>query len=286
MPCLSDGFEEAHEQSTALLAEVAVGAGVLHDRKVARDAVDRLGEQVVVLGGLQRHVDAGRRGELPGPQAGREHHRLALDVALVGDDARDLAPSAYEPGDGHAGDHGGTTVFGALGQCGGHAHRIGAALVGHVGREEHIVSAQQWEQIGDLACRDELVGYAEPDLEVALPRDGLDMSLVARDVQVADRAESRRVTRLLLEARIQVTRVARHPERRLGVIARAGDEAGRVPGRPRRQLVLLEQDDVTDSELREVVGDRGADDAAADDDHLSPRGQGTGHVASSDQRIL
>ena len=42
---------------------------------------------------------------------------------------------------------------------------------------------------------------------------------------------------------------------------------------PRGQLVALEQDDVAPAELGQVVGERGAADAAADDDDPGPRRQ-------------
>ena len=55
----------------------------------------------------------------------------------------------------------------------------------------------------------------------------------------------------------------------LGEVARRAQlahQAGRVPGGPAGELLALEQHDVGDPNLREVVGDRAADDAAADDD--------------------
>ena len=53
--------------------------------------------------------------------------------------------------------------------------------------------------------------------------------------------------------------------------AQLADEPGRVERRAARQLVAVEQHDVALAELREVVGDRRAADAAADDDHARAR---------------
>ncbi len=44
------------------------------------------------------------------------------------------------------------------------------------------------------------------------------------------------------------------------------DKAGRMPGGPAAELPLLQQDHVGPAELREMIGDRAAYDAAADDD--------------------
>ena len=71
---------------------------------------------------------------------------------------------------------------------------------------------------------------------------------------------------LLFQTRIEIARVASHPERRVVVITGAGDQACGVPGGPRRELVLLDQEDVADAELGQVVGNGAADDAATDDD--------------------
>jgi hypothetical protein len=54
------------------------------------------------------------------------------------------------------------------------------------------------------------------------------------------------------------------------------DEPGRVPRRAAGEPALLEQHDVLDAELGEVIGGRGARDAAADDDDAGV-GRGMGH---------
>ena len=51
-----------------------------------------------------------------------------------------------------------------------------------------------------------------------------------------------------------------------------GDQPGGVPGRPRGEPHPLEHEHVGHAELRQVVGDRRADDPAADDHDLRPRG--------------
>ena len=50
-----------------------------------------------------------------------------------------------------------------------------------------------------------------------------------------------------------------------------------MPGRARRELVLLNEQNIAHPELREVVRDRTADDAAADDDDSCACRQDLGH---------
>ena len=71
LPGRGDRLEEADHHAAALLAVVAVGGGVLEDRGVGAHPVDRLGDEVVVLGRLVGHDDAVALGELARPHARR-----------------------------------------------------------------------------------------------------------------------------------------------------------------------------------------------------------------------
>ena len=71
LPRRADRLEQAEHQAAALLAVVAVGGRVLEHRPGAVDAFDRLGEQVVVLGRLQRDGHPGQLAELARPHARR-----------------------------------------------------------------------------------------------------------------------------------------------------------------------------------------------------------------------
>ena len=67
-----------------------------------------------------------------------------------------------------------------------------------------------------------------------------------------------------------------HQARERDAPAQLADEPGRVEGGAARQLVAVEQDDVTLAELRKVVGDRRAADAAADDHDPGTIGKSAG----------
>ena len=94
-------------------------------------------------------------------------------------------------------------------------------------------------------------------------------------LEVAAAAEARRQSGLLLEPRVELGGVARHPQRVLGRAAR-DHLTRRVPGGARGELLALQQHDVGRTQEREVVGDRRTDHAATDDDVLRPAGQVAG----------
>src|ERR1022692_1183783 len=97
LPRGTDRLEHAEHQAAALLAVVAVGGRVFQDRPVALDALDRLGEQGVVLGRLKRDGDASELADLAGPHPGAVDYVLGLDVAADCADAGHDAAIAQEP---------------------------------------------------------------------------------------------------------------------------------------------------------------------------------------------
>jgi hypothetical protein len=77
---------------------------------------------------------------------------------------------------------------------------------------------------------------------------------------------------VLLEPVIEFDGVAKEL-RDVGTRAQLSDKPGGVPSRAAGQLSLLEQEDVGETPLAQVLGDRTADDAAADDDDFRGRRQ-------------
>ena len=65
--------------------------------------------------------------------------------------------------------------------------------------------------------------------------------------------------------------------------AELADEARRMPGGARRQLLSLQHHHIGDAFLGQVIGHRTADNAAADDDDVGTLGQGLGHGQSPDE---
>ena len=115
---------------------------------------------------------------------------------------------------------------------------------------------------------DAAVAVERRDAAVLLEPVGL-----GRHLDEADRPEPGRQAGLGLEPRVEIARVLAHLGRRLRGRAERHHQPGGVPGGARGQPVALEQHDVPDAHVRQVVGDRGADDAAADDDDPGAVGQ-------------
>ena len=94
-----------------------------------------------------------------------------------------------------------------------------------------------------------------------------------------------RLPGLGLEPGVEVARVLAHLGRGLGGRAEGDHQPGRVPGGARGEPVALEQHHVLPAHVGQVVGDRAADDAAADDDDARALGQDrVAHAADSTRR--
>ncbi len=78
---------------------------------------------------------------------------------------------------------------------------------------------------------------------------------------------------------VEIGRILGEPRHVLRA-AQLPDQPRRVPGRAGGQLLALQQHDVGPAELGEVIGDRTAGDAAADDDGPRPGGNGGAHASS------
>ena len=90
-------LEQADEQAITLGTEVAVAVGVLDHRQVPVDPVHGFGDQVIVLGRLQRHIDSCQSAKLASPHAATIDDVLGLDGPLVGDHAGHPSSSMVTP---------------------------------------------------------------------------------------------------------------------------------------------------------------------------------------------
>ncbi len=59
VPWLGDRFEAAHDEPADLFLVVDEAVGIADHRKLRGDAIDLSGDEVEVLGRIQRYVDAG-----------------------------------------------------------------------------------------------------------------------------------------------------------------------------------------------------------------------------------
>ena len=264
VPRRAHRLEQADQQAAGLLAEVAVGGRVLQHRQVRRQVRDLLRDEIVVLGRLVGDGDACRFAELARPHAGAVDDILGGDVAERRLDAGDAPALPQHAGDGHALDDAGTREARALGERHGDVDRVRAAVVLDVEAGENVVHARQWKQALHLSRRDLVHVDAAEAIEGRDPAVLLQPVGVGGDLDEADRLEAGRLAGLRLEAAVEVAGVL--PE--LGGGLRGGAEgdhqAGGVPCGPAGEAVALQQHDIAPAEMRQVIGDRGADDAAAD----------------------
>jgi len=121
-------LEEADHQSPNFVSVVGVAGRVLEDRHVWRQVVDLFGDEVVVLGGLERNVHPGQFAELPGPHSCAVHNVFGLDVPVGGANPRDPAVLLQDAGGWHVFKNRGPLHPGTLGQSHGDVHRIHDAV--------------------------------------------------------------------------------------------------------------------------------------------------------------
>ena len=95
-PRVGHRLEAADDEAADLLLEVGVAVGVAEDGQIRVDARDRVGDDVEVLGRVQRDVDPAMR-RSPWPTARAVDDDLGLDVAAVGVDAGDDAAALMNP---------------------------------------------------------------------------------------------------------------------------------------------------------------------------------------------
>ena len=270
-PGLGVGLEAADHQPADLLLDVGVAVRVAQDREVPVDPVDLLGDHVEVLGRVQRHGHPAHRADRLGPLAGAVDHHLGLDVALVGADAGDLPVLGQDAGDAGALADRDALVAGAPGQRGGQVGRVGPAVAGQPDRPGEVVDPHDRVELAGLVRADQLAfqlvglggGGRPAQLGHAVGRAG--------DGDAAAPPEAGAQAGLRLQPLVQLAGVLDQP----GAVLRGAqlaDQAGRVPGRAAGQLPLLEQQHVGPAQLGQVVGDAGADHAAADDDDPGPGG--------------
>ncbi len=94
-----------------------------------RHALDRFGDEIVVLGRLVGDAHAIEGAELPGPHAGAIDHEFGLDVALGGGHPRGTAVPGGDTGDRHVLDDLHALLTRPFGQGHGGVHGIDAPVL-------------------------------------------------------------------------------------------------------------------------------------------------------------
>ena len=90
-PGLGLGFEGADHQLARIFLVIGAFVGHAHHRHVARQVRDGFRDDVEVLAGMQRNVDADGAAEIARPHAGRDDNLVGHDRAVGGFHANGLA---------------------------------------------------------------------------------------------------------------------------------------------------------------------------------------------------
>ena len=225
---------------------------------------DRLGQEVLVRHRRHRDGAAEHRPDLARPVAGRVHHVLAAHLPLRCRDHPLPAPPG-NPRHRAEADDPRPEVARALREGLGELGRIDVAVVWVVEGAGEVVGLEEGIPVPQLLDRTDPHVHA---LVAAHPHHPLELLHALVGVAEPDRPGDvvvHGVVDFFGEAPVELRRVALHvhdrPARREG-----RDVAGRVPGRARGELVLLEEEAVRPASLREVEEARGADRPAPDDD--------------------
>ena len=155
----------AHAQSADLLAEVDEVVGVAELRKARVDALDRLGEEVLVGHRDDRHGHADQPGDLRGEHPAGVHHHVGADlrsIAPVFDrHAGDPAAIRADGDDARLRSDPGAALPGAGSQRVGETRRIQPAVGRQPDSAEDPIGRHEREAVLGLLRRDELERQAE-----------------------------------------------------------------------------------------------------------------------------
>ena len=218
-----------------------------------------------MLSGLQRHVDARHQTELAAPRATAVDDEFGLDVALRGANARHDPALFLDARDLDALEDLRALELRAFGERHGDVDGVHASVARDIKTREEVVDFGERKHLLDLARRD----LVHLDAAVSIKRGHtpvlLEAVFVGGDLDKTHIAKTGRLARLFFEAHVEVARVLAKLGARLGERSKAHHEARRVPSRSCGESLLLEENDLA-AQVREVVGDRAPDDAAANDD--------------------
>jgi hypothetical protein len=141
LPGLGLGLEAPHDQAADLFLVVDEAVGVAHHRQHRMHAIDLSGDDVEVLGGVERHIDPGQCAELACPLPCAVHQHFAPHVTLAGPDTH--SPSAFDddPGDLDVFHDLHTAIARPFGQRHAQVRRVGLAVPGQPDGALQIVGA-------------------------------------------------------------------------------------------------------------------------------------------------
>ena len=281
----------AHHQAVAVLAVVDEEVGIAQGGQVARaPSPEPRASRTASSGWVTRYWwDIGSSGtrtpairrDLGGEHAARVDHHLGGDVAALGPHPAHPPVAHLDPGHPGVGEDPAAAAPRPVGQRVGQLRGVDVAVGRQPGRAEHALGRHQREELLRLVGRDQLQRQPEGLRPARLPAQLLHPLLGRGEPDPAAFGPARVEVGLLPDPPVEVDRVHHHLGQR-DRAAQLPDQPGRVEGRAGGELVAVDEDDVVPAQLGEVVGERGAADAAADDHAAGRVGElSARHLASS-----
>src|ERR1700751_344195 len=232
-------LEDADHDLAGFLADIGAAPRVAQDRQPRMHARDRLGDEVVVLGGLQRHLDTRESPDRSSPNAAAIHDDVGDDSpkrtlhrghpAILLFNALDRTVLEYRDA--------GLTC--SLGERPRDIGRVDAPVAREVKGGLHVPEVRERPKalhIGDT----DLLALDAPALRGALPAAHLlDFGRREGELNRSALDEAGRLAGLLLETPVELLRVRGQPGLRLGIPER-GEEPRRMPGSAGGELLTLE----------------------------------------------
>ena len=270
-PRLTGFFIEADAQATAFLPQIAFAAGVHHMREFAarfqdvHDFGDVIGDQILVRHRQQRQVNPGHGANLARPKAACVHQMLGDDGALFGHHFPRAIGARVGLQD--------AVVQHDLGPA--HPRGLGIGVGGARGVEvavERVIQGaddafQVHHAVGELVdlFRPEDLGI-QPHIAVlgALGLELVEPRLIVGQRDAADMVQPAGHAGDRLQFLIKADGIALQ-RRHVGVAVQGVEPARRVPGGAGGQLRPFDQHHIGPAQFGQVVKNRTADDATADD---------------------
>ena len=274
-PGLGRALEPANQQLAGVLLVVSALLLHTHHRQALGQALYRFGNDVEMLAGLQRNIDAGQFAHVATPQPRAVDDNIGRDFALIHPHARHPAIGLGDARHFHVLDDPHAALPRALGHRQCDIAGIGLAVGGDVEAERDVASLQQRIHRLHLGRGENRAVEPVHPHGRGQPLHLLGPLVGDRDQQGTHAPEAGGKFRLFFDLGVEVGGRGGEPlhGRRMPPLP---DQPRRVPGGAGGERLALQQHDVGPAELSEMIGDRAACDPAADDDGAGVGGKGGG----------
>ena len=275
IPRLGVWLIAAHHQPADLFLEIGAPVRVAQGGRIGCKAGDRIGDDVLMFDGLQRHRDARHRPDLPRPLARAIDHLFAGDRALGRVNSGDPRPLHRKARDADAFNDPRAMHPRALGKALRDVR--GASLP--VGRQpacaDQIAHLHQGPHLLDLGRRDQVHLHPEAAGGGGKALVFRPAVLIGGKPQAAGHLPARLQPSFGIQPLVKIDRVFQHLGDR-GRRAQLPHQPRRMPGGAGGQLALLQQHHIGLVVAGQMIGGGAADNAPPDNDDLSFVRQGHG----------